>query len=231
MPSSRSPAVARDRRGKTRQLVAVCLLLATGAAAAFTLLGSPVPVEDSRIAWIASLDPATPEPAELVRQRQDTDCGPAVLKMVFDHYGLDAITLEDIRSVAISGVDGTNLLALKRIAEDQGLKAQGLRLSMERLSDLHMPAIAHVHGNHFVLLRSVGDEIVLDDPAVGRLRMSPKAFAQAWNGIVLSFNEVEHLEESLQKGEPVDLATLLASTIHSVNRNHLTRSCSKKGNA
>ncbi len=179
--------MVEPRSSKARQLVAVSSLLVVGATVALLLYGIQTPATDHRIAWVSSLDPAIPEPADLVRQRQDTDCGPAVLKMVFNHYGLDEMTLEEIEAVATVGANGTNLLALKKIAESQGLRAQGLRLSIENLADVPLPAIAHVHGDHFVLLRSVGNEVVVDDPSVGRLRMSSEALDRAWNGVVLTF--------------------------------------------
>ncbi len=182
---------------KGRCLVATCLLLATAAAVAALLYSVPASPQHDRIAWIAYLDSARPEPADLVRQHESTDCGPAALKMVFDHYGLDEMTLEDIETAAAVGPNGTNMLALKQIAEGQGLTAQGLRLSSDRLAHLQMPVIAHVHGDHFVLLRSVGKELVVDDPSVGRLRMRVEEFDQAWDGIVLSFKPVVPPTDSL----------------------------------
>lgn len=145
-----------------------------------------------RLAWAAALDPSAPAPGEVVRQQRRSDCGPAALKMVLDHWGIQDATLAELEIATGTGPDGTSLLALKRAAEERGVTSQGLRLPVQRLSEIPLPAIAHVHGDHFVVIRSIGDELVIDDPSLGRLRMSPRVFARSWDGVVLSFTGGPH---------------------------------------
>ena len=133
-----------------------------------------------RLAWSASLDRSASAVREVVLQRSRSDCGAAVLKMVLDHHGTANRTLESIEAAADTGPGGTSLLSLKRVAEQMGLMGQGLRLSIEHLSDVPMPVIAHVHGDHFVVVRHAGHEIIIDDPSIGRLRMSAGSFDRAW---------------------------------------------------
>ena len=140
-----------------------------------------------RLAWAATLDPSAPAPGEVVRQQRRSDCGPAALKMVLDHWGIEGATLAELEIATGTGPDGTSLLALKRAAEERGVTSQGLRLPVQRLREIPLPAIAHVHGDHFVVIRSIGDELVIDDPSLGRLRMSSRVFARSWDGVVLSF--------------------------------------------
>ena len=140
-----------------------------------------------RLAWAAALDPSAPAPGEVVRQQRRSDCGPAALKMVLDHWGIQDVTLAELEIATGTGPDGTSLLALKKAAEERGVTSQGLRLPVHRLREIPLPAIAHVHGDHFVVIRSTGDELVIDDPSLGRLRMSSRVFARSWDGVVLSF--------------------------------------------
>ncbi len=140
-----------------------------------------------RLAWAAALDPSAPAPGEVVRQQRRSDCGPAALKMVLDHWGIQDVTLAELEIATGTGPDGTSLLALKKAAEERGVTSQGLRLPVHRLREVPLPAIAHVHGDHFVVIRSTGDELVIDDPSLGRLRMSSRVFARSWDGVVLSF--------------------------------------------
>ena len=140
-----------------------------------------------RLAWAAALDPSASAPGEVVRQQRRSDCGPAALKMVLDHWGIQDVTLAELEIATGTGPDGTSLLALKRAAEERGVTSQGLRLPVHRLREIPLPAIAHVHGDHFVVIRSTGDELVIDDPSLGRLRMSSRIFARSWDGVVLSF--------------------------------------------
>lgn len=140
-----------------------------------------------RLAWAAALDPSAPAPGEVVRQQRRSDCGPAALKMVLNHWGIQDVTLAELEIATGTGPDGTSLLALKKAAEERGVTSQGLRLPVHRLREIPLPAIAHVHGDHFVVIRSTGDELVIDDPSLGRLRMSSRVFARSWDGVVLSF--------------------------------------------
>ena len=129
----------------------------------------------------------------------------ASLKMVLGHHGLNGLSLEEIESAAALGPRGTSLLALKKIAEDQGLRTHGLRLSTEDLADLPMPAIAHVHGDHFVVLRSVDAVgVVVDDPSIGRLKMTADAFDRAWSGAVLSF-ALPAIADHSERGEDMPM--------------------------
>ena len=112
------------------------------------------------------------------------NCGPAALKMILHHWGIPE-TLPALEMATGTGPDGTSLLALKEAAQQRGLMALALRLQVQQLGDIPLPAIAHVHGDHFAVLRAVGDEVIVDDPARGRLRMSAHVFARSWTGVVL----------------------------------------------
>ncbi len=169
---------------RRRRLAAAGLLLATGLVAVAVRAVGPTL---DRLAWAASIDPTAPGFGEVVRQQKRSDCGPAALKMVFEHYGITGTTLAELEAATGTGPDGTSMLALKKAAEAQGLNGQGLRLPVERLDDIPMPAIAHVHGDHFVVIRSAGEELVVDDPSLGRLRMSIRTFERSWDGVLLAF--------------------------------------------
>ncbi len=169
---------------RRRRLAAAGLLLATGLVAVAVRAVGPTL---DRLAWAASIDPAAPGLGEVVRQQKRSDCGPAALKMILDHHGLVGATLAELEVATGAGPDGTSMLALKKAAEERGLAGQGLRLPVERLDDIPMPAIAHVHGDHFVVIRSAGQELVIDDPSLGRLRMSSRTFERSWDGVVLAF--------------------------------------------
>ena len=179
--SSRRPRKATTRR---QQLAAAGLLLAAGLVAVAVRAVGPTL---DRLAWAASIDLSAQGSAEVVRQQGRSDCGPAALKMILNHYGIRGATLPELEAATGMGPDGTSLLALKRTAEQHGLAGQGLRLPVTRLRDIPMPAIAHVHGDHFVVIRSAGNELVIDDPSLGRLRMTSGVFERSWDGVVLAF--------------------------------------------
>ncbi len=175
---------AENRHAVRRWLAVGALLLVAGLV---TVAARAVGPTLDRLAWAASLDRSAETGGELVRQQKRSDCGPAALKMILDHWGIHGTTLEELELATGTDQNGTSMLALKRAAEKRGMSSRGLRLPVDRLSDIPLPAIAHVHGDHFVVIRSVGGELVIDDPSLGRLRMSPGVFARSWDGIVLAF--------------------------------------------
>ena len=172
-----------------RRLIRWCwLAVASLALAAVVVAGARLaaPALD-RLAWLASRDPSASSAGEVIRQRGRSDCGAAALAMVFNHHGIEWRTLAELETALRTRSDGASLAALKEAAEERGLLSQGLRSDVEALRRLPMPAIAHVHRSHFVVVRRTGDRLVVDDPAIGRLQMSEAAFDRVWDGVILTF--------------------------------------------
>ena len=117
---------------------------------------------------------------------QDSYCGPAAMYMILKHFGRDTRLIDLERAIGAS--TGYSALELKRLGESAGLSVRGLKLPVERLREVPMPAIAHVHGEHFVVIRSADSHgLVVDDPALGRLRLDEATFDQYWDGVILVF--------------------------------------------
>ncbi len=168
------------------------------AAGLVTATSCTVPATRDRLSWVASLDPKTPADGSLVLQRDLSDCGAAALQMILHHHGITDSTLEELDAATSSGPKGSTFLALKRAAESRGLSSLAFRVPTEGLSNVPTPAIAHVHGDHFVVIRSIANDVIVDDPSLGRLRMSRATFLRAWDGIVLTFSAEAHsLSESV----------------------------------
>jgi len=126
----------------------------------------------------------------VILQDKRNNCGPAALKMVFDHYGISS-TLAEIESKVGLTQEGTSMLALKEMAELKGLKAEGWRFTLEDFLKAPMPAIVFVHGDHFAVVDSVTDreELVMRDPALGKLKLAAKRLPRIWNGETLVFGK------------------------------------------
>ena len=174
---TRHTSNAHPRR---RQYVALAVLAAACAGLATGVL---VTADDrSRVAWAASLDRGYDGP---LRRAEGTECGPAALAMVMEHHGID-VPIAALAREAGTGASGTSLLKLKHTAQRRGFRAEGWRMSFADLREIELPAVAHVHGDHFVVVRSLGRRVVVDDPSLGRLRMSHRTFRRAWDGVVLT---------------------------------------------
>ena len=103
----------------------------------------------------------------LVRQTEAAECGLACLAMVASFHGhrVDLNTLRRRYPVSLNGV---TLRALIQVASQLHLVGRPLRLELEHLRQLRLPAILHWDMSHFVVLKSVGRQgITINDPASG----------------------------------------------------------------
>jgi ATP-binding cassette subfamily B protein len=78
-----------------------------------------------------------------VRQTDGSDCGAAALATIALHHRLP-IGLQQMRELAGTDRIGTNLLGLVRAAEKLGFSARGVKGPYEALSQVPLPAVAHV---------------------------------------------------------------------------------------
>lgn len=124
----------------------------------------------------------------VIFQDGSNTCGPAALKMILDHYGVNVPLLELERKGG-HGKRGMNMLALCRLAKSFGLTAKGWRLSADDFWDGCLPAIIFVENTHFVVLDSVHNQIdyFIRDPAKGRMRISKTKLLKTWKGEALLF--------------------------------------------
>jgi predicted double-glycine peptidase len=79
---------------------------------------------------------------------------------------------------------------MRSYLETRGFRADGLRLSLDRLAELEVPAIAlitHSNYRHFVVIKGISrDRVLVGDPTFGLQSYSREDFAEIWNGVVLA---------------------------------------------
>ena len=126
---------------------------------------------------------------KLVQQHSEEDCGAACLATIAKHHGR-TFTINRIREAVGTGQQGTSLLGLKRGSEILGFKARGVKASAETLnrrSEVPLPAIIHWKGYHWVVLYGKrGRKYVIADPGVGIRYLSKKWLMEAWtDGVML----------------------------------------------
>lgn len=134
-----------------------------------------------------------------ILQDKENTCGVAAMKMVLDAYGLHR-TMADIESELQPSRHGVSMLALKRFAQQNGLSAQGWRLSPEELSAIPKPAILFIQGSHFCVLDSLnGSLYFVRDPAYGATCMKEEILVKVWNGEALVFSNVVQKQDILRE--------------------------------
>ena len=114
----------------------------------------------------------------VIKQQYDFSCGAAaVATLLTFHY--DRPTSErDVFKVMFAAGDkdvirkeGFSLLDMKNYLEAEGYKADGFRISLDKLAKSRIPAIVLIQTRgykHFVLIKGIrGDEVVVGDPAFG----------------------------------------------------------------
>ena len=113
------------------------------------------------------------------------DCGAAALGMILKSYGLEDA---DLKNELLDHPRGTSMLRMKEVAERRGLIAEGWRIAEADIGSIHLPAIALMNKNHYVVLERVEpSHVVYADPAVGRLRIELNEFFKRSNGEMLIF--------------------------------------------
>jgi ATP-binding cassette subfamily B protein len=128
-------------------------------------------------------------PYAFVRQADGSDCGAAALATIALHYRIP-VPLQQLRDLTGTDRSGTSLLGLLRAAEKLGLSGKGVKGPYEALTQMPLPAIAHlktVNGlGHFVVLYMVKkDAVVVADPAAGIDTLSRDEFCRRWTGNLL----------------------------------------------
>lgn len=100
----------------------------------------------------------------LVRQTEVAECGLASLTMVANYHGLD-IDLGSMRRRYAPSLRGAPLRALINLADQIGLTPRAVKLPLDELKNLHMPAILHWDMNHYVVLEQIkGDKALIHNP-------------------------------------------------------------------
>jgi ATP-binding cassette, subfamily B, bacterial CvaB/MchF/RaxB len=127
----------------------------------------------------------------LVRQTEAAECGLACLAMVASFHGhrVDLNTLRRRYPVSLNGV---TLRALIQVASQLHLLGRPLRLDIENLRQLRLPAILHWDMSHFVVLKSVGRKgVAIHDPASGEKYLSLGEASKHLTGVALELSPTE----------------------------------------
>lgn len=123
----------------------------------------------------------------LILQSEAAECGLACLAMVAAYHGYQAnlLTLRQRFSPSLRGVNLKNLIDT---AQAMQLATRAIRIELDALAHLTLPAILHWDMNHFVVLKEVKTKldgtlrsIVIHDPANGRQLLSQTEISQRFH--------------------------------------------------
>lgn len=120
-----------------------------------------------------------------ILQAEASECGLACIAMIAGYHGLN-IDLHKLRSAPIGTQQGTNLNQLISLAQSLNLSSRALKLEPEHLNNLQLPCILHWNMQHYVVLTKVTAKgIHIQDPAIGRKKVSWHDVDQRFTGVAL----------------------------------------------
>jgi ATP-binding cassette subfamily B protein RaxB len=144
----------------------------------------------------------------VILQSEACECGLACLAMVASFHG-HRIDLNTLRRQHLFSLTGVTLKSLVEIARHLKLASRAVRLELDDLNQLKLPAVLHWDMNHFVVLKSVGRKgVVLNDPAVGEKRLSWHEASKHLTGVALELTPTSDFERKEERSR-LRLSTFL----------------------
>lgn len=130
----------------------------------------------------------------LIRQTEVAECGLASLTMVANFHGLD-IDLGTMRRRYAPSLRGAPLRALINLADQIGLTPRAVKLPLEELGNLHVPAVLHWDMNHYVVLEAVkGNKALIHNPDGRSLWMTIEELSGHFTGVALELRPSNDFE-------------------------------------
>lgn len=126
---------------------------------------------------------------ELVRQTELAECGLACIAMIANYHGLN-IDLGSLRRRFVPSTRGATLRSLVSISDALGFSARAVKLDIDRLDQLQLPAILHWDLSHFVVLEQIsGRKARIHDPSGHSLWISLAELSDHFSGVALELRK------------------------------------------
>lgn len=124
----------------------------------------------------------------VILQTEVSECGLACTAMIARYWGHD-VDLNILRKKFLISLNGASIKSIMTIAGTLQLATRPLRLDMEHLPQLQLPAILHWDMNHFVVLKALKNgKAHIIDPGVGLRIMPFSKVSQHFTGVALEMS-------------------------------------------
>lgn len=142
----------------------------------------------------------------VVRQRFDFSCGSAAVASLLSYHYQDPVTEQQVFTAMYERGDkakirseGFSLLDMKFYLEERGYRADGYRISLDKLASTGIPAIVLISADgylHFVVIKGIDEQrVLLGDPARGLTIVERQEFEGMWNGIAFIIRDKMELAQ------------------------------------
>lgn len=158
--------------------IAIFAILTAGPTTADIFPGNHLRGQPAVNSWKALRD------FRIVKQELDYSCGAASLATILNEFYGQSVTEKQILT-RMGATDRSSFQQLADVAPSFGVKAGGIMLSFDDLTQLQIPAIAYVQyrgQDHFTVIRgNRRDGVVhLADPSWGNRQLTAHQFRQMW---------------------------------------------------
>lgn len=143
----------------------------------------------------------------VLRTTEAAECGLACMAMIAAHHGHE-VDLNGLRQRFSVSMSGLTLRGLMSIADTLTLSTRAVRVEIDGLRELPLPAVLHWNLNHFVVLDRVDSRgVIVRDPAIGRQRLSWAEVSDNFTGVALEVSPAADFKKvyALQSVKLTDL--------------------------
>jgi ATP-binding cassette, subfamily B, bacterial CvaB/MchF/RaxB len=127
----------------------------------------------------------------VILQSEAPECGIACVAMVASYHGYRT-DLSAMRLRLAPSMKGITLAHISNIAATMKMSARGVKVELDGLAQLKLPAILHWDMNHFVVLTKANNKhITVHDPARGKRVMALREASRHFTGIAMELSPAE----------------------------------------
>jgi ATP-binding cassette subfamily B protein RaxB len=120
-----------------------------------------------------------------ILQTEAAECGLACLAMIADYWGHHC-DLPGLRRRFSISLKGMSLKTLLTMAASLGLQTRPLKLPLEQITQLRLPAILHWDLNHFVVLQRCNERRAeIANPATGQQTLALPELSRHFSGVAV----------------------------------------------
>ncbi|HEY0313224.1 MAG TPA: peptidase domain-containing ABC transporter [Allosphingosinicella sp.] len=135
----------------------------------------------------------------LVRQTEIAECGLASIAMISNFHGYD-VDLASLRQRFPPSLRGTALRSLMATADALGFAVRAVKVPLDDLPHLDLPAMLHWNLSHYVVLeRFNGKRALIHDPDRGTRWVGKEEMSDHFTGVALEFRLTEGFEPTRAK--------------------------------
>ncbi len=138
----------------------------------------------------------------LILQREGSECGLVCLTMLLNFHG-KLFGVDTLREVSGLSSRGASVKDLLTAAERMQLRGRALKLDLEDIGHLTLPAVLHWDMDHFVVLKRVGlRRVTIHDPAVGVKHYARAELSRHFTGIAVEFQPGDEFVREKDEAQP-----------------------------